>query len=209
MSRFSAPDRSPADNAWCLGSSRENRARQALTVLEGGALSDLDNVAVRIADVAASLAVLGDWRREELGPSTFPQFIARLNIRNAEIHKAVDVIRIGDAERYRRLIRGRPASNVPNHPDIRKLKVPWRVAVTQAQNASAEDLFVVASRSLDVGDGEKMRDTDPLSRGHFIALLADLYFVHRLLQFGNGISPTTKVIARRYRTIHRSDIFPH
>jgi hypothetical protein len=85
------------------------------------------------------------------------------------------VIRVGDAERYRRLIRGRPAPNVQNHPDIRKLKVPRRVAVTQAQNASAEDLFVVASRSLDVGDGEKMRDADPLSRGHLIALLFDLY----------------------------------
>ena len=48
---------------------------------------------------------------------------------------------------------------------------------TQAQNASAEDLFLVASRSLDVGDGGKMRDTDPLSRGHLIALLLDLYAV--------------------------------
>jgi hypothetical protein len=36
-----------------------------------------------------------------------------------------------------------------------------------AQNASAEDLFVLSSRSLDVGDGEKMRDTDPLSRSGF------------------------------------------
>src|SRR6202043_2091333 len=96
----------------------------------------------------------------------------------AEIHKAVDVIRVGDAERYRRLIRGRPAPNVQNHPDIRKLKEPRRVAVTQAQNASAEDLFVVASRSLDVGDGEKLRDADPLSRGHLIVLLFDLYRVH-------------------------------
>src|ERR1700720_2445872 len=151
---------------------------QALTILEGGALSDLDNITVRIADVAANLAVLGNRLREKLGSPTFPQFKARLNIRNAEIHKAVDVIRVGDAERYRRLIRGRPASNVQNHPDIRKLKVPWRVAVTEAQNASAEDLFVVVSRTLDVGDGEKMRDTDSLSRGHLIALLPDLYVAH-------------------------------
>src|SRR5260221_4819090 len=106
-----------------------------------------------------------------------------MNIRNAEIHKAVDVIRVGDAERYRRLIRGRPAPNVQNHPDIRKLKVPRRVAVTQAQNASTEDLFVVASRSLDIGDGEKMRDADPLSRRHLIALLFDLYAAHGWLQF--------------------------
>jgi hypothetical protein len=49
------------------------------------------------------------------------------------------VIWVGDAERYRRLVRGRSASNVQNHPDIRKLKVPGRVAVTQAQDASAEE----------------------------------------------------------------------
>src|ERR1700688_848343 len=156
----------------------ESHPGRALTVLELGALSDLDNITVRIADVAANLAVLGYWFRDELRSSAFPQFIARLNIRNAEIHKAVDVIRVGDAERYRRLIGGRPASNVQNHPDIRKLKVRRRVAVTHGQNASAEDLFVVASGSLDVGDGEKMRDADPLARGHLIALLFDLYRVH-------------------------------
>src|SRR6202043_1955844 len=126
----------------------------------------------------ADLAVLGNRFREKLGSPTFPQFVARLNIRNAEIHKAVDVIRVGDAERYRRLIRGRTAPNVQNHPDIRKQKVRRRVAVTQGQNASAEDLFVVTSRSLNVGDGEKLRDADPLSRGHLIALLLDLDVAH-------------------------------
>src|SRR5580692_11180178 len=46
---------------FCLPSIR------ALTVLKGGALADLNNVAVRIADVAARLAVFGDGLREELG----------------------------------------------------------------------------------------------------------------------------------------------
>ena len=45
---------------------------RALTVLELGALSDLDNVTVRIADVAARLAVLRDRLGDELGSSTFP-----------------------------------------------------------------------------------------------------------------------------------------
>src|SRR6202021_1295028 len=134
---------------------------RVLTVDQIRALSDLNDVTVRIADVAANLAVLRYWLRDELGSSTFPQFIARLNIRNAEIHKAVDVVRVGDTERYRRLIRGRPAPNVQNHPDIRKLKVPRRVAVTQAQNASAEDLFVVASRPLDFSAGENWRNLIP------------------------------------------------
>src|SRR6202046_5689351 len=111
---------------------------RASTVLEPGALSDFDDVTIRIADVAANLAIFGNRRREELGSSTFPQFVARLNIRHAEIHKAVDVIWVGGAERYRRLIRGRPAPNVQNHPDIRKLQVRGRVAVTHGQNASAE-----------------------------------------------------------------------
>jgi hypothetical protein len=42
------------------------------TVREVGALSDLDNISVRIADVAARLAVLGDRLRDELRSSTFP-----------------------------------------------------------------------------------------------------------------------------------------
>src|SRR5271154_2374218 len=92
---------------------------RASTVLEGGALSDLDNITVRIADVAARLAVLGDRLGDEVGSSTFPQLVASLNIRNADIHKAVDVIRVGDAERYRRFIRGRAATDVQNHPNIR------------------------------------------------------------------------------------------
>src|SRR5579872_4377303 len=150
-----------------------------LTVCEVGALSDFDDVTVRIADVAAYLAVLRYRFRDELGSPTFPQLVARLNVGNAEIHKAADVIRVGDAERYGRLVRGRPAPNVQNHPYIRELKVRGCVAVSHGQNASAEDLFVVASRSLDVGDGEKMRDADPLPRGHLVALLVDLYRVRR------------------------------
>ena len=49
-----------------------SRPGRALTVLEGGTLSDLDNITVRIADVAANLAVLGHWLGDELGSSTFP-----------------------------------------------------------------------------------------------------------------------------------------
>jgi hypothetical protein len=45
---------------------------RALTVREIGALPDLDNITVRIADVAPNLAILGNRFREELGPSTFP-----------------------------------------------------------------------------------------------------------------------------------------
>src|ERR1700722_171191 len=151
--------------------------RRALTVLEIGALPDLDDVTVRIANIAPDLAVLGNRRRQKLGAPGFPQFVARLNIRNPKIHKAVDVIRVRRAERYRRLIRSRSAANVQNHPDIRKLKIRRRVAITHGQNARAENLFVVASRSLEVGNSEKIRDADALLRGHLETVLADLYGV--------------------------------
>ena len=95
----------------------------ALTVSKVGALSDLDNITVRVADVAADLAILGDRLRNELGASTFPQPIAGLNIRNTNIHKAVDLVRVGDAQRYCRLVRGRAASDVDKEPRIRELKI--------------------------------------------------------------------------------------
>src|SRR5579863_8041571 len=95
-----------------LGRSPTSCPLRDLAVLKRRALSYLDDVTVRIADVAANLAVLGNRRREELGSTAFPQFVTRLNIRNAEIHKAVDVIWVGDAERNRRLIQCRPAPNV-------------------------------------------------------------------------------------------------
>src|SRR5580700_10580543 len=103
-------------------------------VREVCALSDLDNVSVWIADVAANLTVLGNWLRDELSSSTFPLFIAGLNIRNADIHKAADLIRVGgDAERYRRLVRGGPATDVDDEPRVRDLNVPRRtLAVAQA-----------------------------------------------------------------------------
>ena len=50
-----------------------SRSGAALAVREARfALSDLDDVTVRIADVAACLAVLGDRLRDEIRSSTFP-----------------------------------------------------------------------------------------------------------------------------------------
>ena len=43
-----------------------------LTIREIGALPDFDDITVRIADVAAYLAVFGNRLRNELGPSAFP-----------------------------------------------------------------------------------------------------------------------------------------
>ena len=51
-------------------------------------LPNFYNIAIGIANVAARLAVLGLRLRDELGSSTSPKFITRLNICNADIHKA-------------------------------------------------------------------------------------------------------------------------
>src|SRR5580658_5313525 len=79
------------------------------------ALPDFYDVAVGIANVAARLAVFGLWLGDELGAPALPKFIARLNIGNADIHKAADRIGIGrDAECYRRFVGGRAAADVDN-----------------------------------------------------------------------------------------------
>src|ERR1700722_16126811 len=53
-------------------------------------LPNFYNIAIRIANVAARLAVLGLRLCDELGSPTSPKVITRLNICNADIHKAAD-----------------------------------------------------------------------------------------------------------------------
>jgi hypothetical protein len=52
--------------------SKSTHPGQASTVRKICALTNLDDISVRIADVAADLAVLGQRLRDELGSSTFP-----------------------------------------------------------------------------------------------------------------------------------------
>src|SRR5580704_8428022 len=98
-----------------------------------------------------------------------------MNVRNADVHEAADLVRVGeDAQRYGRFVGGRPAPDVDKEPGIPDLNVPGRALdVAPAQNATAEDRFVEAKRSVDIGDGEEMRDGEPVSRGHLIVLLFD------------------------------------
>src|SRR5271169_6377213 len=111
-----------------------------------------------------------------------------MNIGNADIHKAVDQIGVGgDAERYRWFVGCRAAPDVDNEPCVRDLEVTRRaLAIASAQNATTEDLFVKSKRSLDVGDGEKVCDGNPIPRRHRIGFLLDLYFANGLLLFGLG-----------------------
>lgn len=73
------------------------------------ALPDLDNITVRVADIAANLPGLRDRLCNEFGSPAFPKFVTRLNVGNTDIHKAVDVIGIGGGECPRRLVGGRSA----------------------------------------------------------------------------------------------------
>jgi hypothetical protein len=108
-----------------------------------------------------------------------------MNIRNADIHEAADCIGVGgDSERYRWFVGCRTAADIDNEPRVRDLDVPWRaLAVASAQNATSEYLLLKSSRSFDVGDSEKVCDGKPILRRHLIALLLDLYLVHRQLLF--------------------------
>src|SRR6185503_16235259 len=90
------PDRRPPENGFPRrsrfpGESGFRRSLlQSLPVLEVRlALSDFDYIAVRIADVAARLAVLVHRLREKLCAPALPQFVAGLDIRNADVHEAV------------------------------------------------------------------------------------------------------------------------
>src|ERR1700682_3780683 len=100
-----------------------------------------------------------------------------MNIGNADIHKAVDLIGVGgDAERYRWLVGCRAAADVDNEPRVRDLDVPRRAAlVASAQNAASEDRLVKSSRSFDVGDGDKVCDGNAVLRRPLIGFLLDLY----------------------------------
>src|ERR1700722_16474567 len=111
-----------------------------------------------------------------------------MNVCNADVHEAADLVRVSeDAQRYGRLVGGRSAPDVYKEPGIRDLNVPRRALdIPPAQNATAEDRFVEAKRSVDIGDGEKMRDGEPVSGGHLIVLLFDVCAVHGRLQFRGG-----------------------
>src|ERR1700677_3927771 len=108
-----------------------------------------------------------------------------MNIGNADIHEAADLIGIGgDAERCIWLVGRRAAPGVDDEPSVGDLEVARRAAlVASAVDAAAEDLLVKAERSFDVGDGEKVRDGEPLLRRHLIGFLPDLDLAHGRLLF--------------------------
>ena len=143
------------------------------------ALSNFYNIAIRIANVTARLAILVLGLRDERGSSASPSFIAGLNIRNADIlRKAADRIGVGGDARgsvLRWFVGCRAAPDVDNratcsrsgcNPAAPLLSPLLRMLTT-------EDRFVKSKRSFDVGDGEKVCDGNAVLRRHLIGFRLD------------------------------------
>jgi len=94
-----------------------------VTSLEEGlaGLADLDQVPVRITDIAAGLGSAVLRRRDKFRSPCTPVVIDRLNIRHPNVEEAADAVRVGRSlERDRRLVVGGPATDVANDPAVRE-----------------------------------------------------------------------------------------
>src|SRR5580698_5535460 len=59
--------------------------------------------------------------------------------------------------------------------EVCDLNVPGRtLAVASAQSATTKDFLIKTSRSIDVSDGDKMGDGEPVAGRHLITLFFDL-----------------------------------
>src|SRR5205807_4178059 len=97
-------------------------------------LADLDQMAVRVADVAADLVLVLLGRREELSPARAPFGVHGLDIRHADVEKATDAIGVGGRlERDGWLVIRRTAADIDDDPavgerDKRRLAGPHGLA---------------------------------------------------------------------------------
>src|SRR5580692_2442966 len=62
-----------------------------VTVRVGG-LADLDQVAVRVADIAADLVLMLLWFRQKVSTPGAPLGIYRVNVRNPDVEEAADPV---------------------------------------------------------------------------------------------------------------------
>src|ERR1700744_5161975 len=84
-----------------------------------GGLADLDQVPVRITDVAAQLALVLFRRREELGAAGAPVRVHRLDVRDPDVEKAAGPVQLGRGlEGDGRLVVGRGAPGVDYDPAV-------------------------------------------------------------------------------------------
>lgn len=152
----------------------------SLAILEARfALPNFYDVPVRIAYIASYLAVLIFRFGEKCRSPTSPELVARMNIRNANIHEATNFIGVGRrSERYRWFVRCRTAPHIENEPNICDFDIRRCVPVASADNLATKDRFIELNGSLEIGHSEKVSNGKPLLRWHLIVCLLDFHFVH-------------------------------
>jgi hypothetical protein len=121
-------------------------------------LSDLDQVAFRIAEVAAGFRPAVDWRREELGASLAPRLVGRLDVCDADVEEAADAIGIaGRLEGDGWLVVCGSAADVDDDPAVRE-RDDRRLA--GENDLAAEDVAVEVGGAFDVLGDDEVRERD-------------------------------------------------
>src|SRR5882762_3271140 len=96
----------------------------SLSVLRCGgliALPDFDEVAVRVAEVAAGFLPAVDWGCEEVGATLAPGLVGGLDVCDADVQEAADAIGIaGRLEGDAWLVVSRSAADVDDDPAVRE-----------------------------------------------------------------------------------------
>src|SRR5436190_18102334 len=125
-----------------------------------GGLAHLDQVAVRIADVAAELRPAVLRRSQELRAARTPLLIDRLNLRDADVEEAADPVGIGRRlEDHGGLVLRRSATQVDDDPAIGQRDDR---GLALEDSFAAEDVHVEAARALDIVGDNEMSEGDYL-----------------------------------------------
>src|ERR671923_151504 len=123
-------------------------------------LTDLDQVPVRIAEIAADLGAAVLRRREELRSAGAPVGIDLLDVRDADVEKAAHPIQVGRRlERDRRLVVSWPATDIDDDPTVRQ-RYERRLALLYG--LAPEHLRVEAARAVNIIGNDEVRQDDAL-----------------------------------------------
>src|SRR5690348_16428494 len=121
-------------------------------------LSYLDEVAVRVADVAADLTAAVDRRGQKLGPAPAPRFVYGVDVGDPDIEKGADPVKIGRRlERYRWFVVRRSAADVDDDPPVRQGDDR---GLALEHGFASEDLGVETPRALDVARDDEVGQHD-------------------------------------------------
>jgi hypothetical protein len=124
-------------------------------------LSDFDDIAVGIPHVAPDLEDMVLGLGEEFGSFASPVRVGGLDIRDPQVKKAGDLVRVpGWPKRDGWLVVGRSASHIQDQPGVGNLK-DGRLAFTN--QLAAKDSKIKVSRALHILDREKVRYDEAFS----------------------------------------------